>query len=217
MGDAVMRHPPILLHPNGFLQYDLSRGKRLHVWHPDMPQAQKVYTPIHDHTFSFESAIIMGELIETVYDWTPLEGHPFGDNPPAPLENEHMLWAAADGILNPTITFGSLSVREVNHYLPGDMYVRGANVFHKTEAGGEAKFAATVMRKLLTKQTPFAYVAIPVGTLPDNTFRRDQYEGDVLWPMVRPALDYLYTLYGRSVSTPGGRFAVLTGREDSVL
>jgi len=212
-----MKEPPIVLHPNGFLQYTLPSGHRMHVWHPDMPQAQKVYTPIHDHTFAFESRIILGELVETVYDWTPLEGgHPAGPDGQHPGPEDYMLWAAADAILNPTITFGTLTVREVFHYEVGDRYRRGAGVFHKTEAGGDGH-CTTVMRKLLTGQTPFPYVAIPVGVRPDNEFRRDQYDGKVLWPLVKPSLDYLYGLYGNSVSTPEGRFAVLTGREDSVL
>src|SRR5882672_5609107 len=63
------------LHPNGFIQLDLTEdlSKRLHVW-PDEPlQAQLTRHPIHDHSFDMKSEILAGCLANLIYEFQPSE------------------------------------------------------------------------------------------------------------------------------------------------
>ena len=44
------------VHPNGFIQLDISPRKRFHIWaHPDIPQSgrEDKEEDIHDHVFGF--------------------------------------------------------------------------------------------------------------------------------------------------------------------
>lgn len=40
------------VHPNGFIQLDISETDRLHVWHPSLPYRQKTFSPVHNHIFA---------------------------------------------------------------------------------------------------------------------------------------------------------------------
>ena len=64
------------VHGNGFIQLDLTERSRLHVWGDPRIPRQKVSTPIHDHVFGFTSTIIVGRLINVIYD---VELRRFGD------------------------------------------------------------------------------------------------------------------------------------------
>lgn len=58
------------LHGNGFLQFDMAPGLRLHIWPESdskLIKAQKTRTPIHDHAFDFTSTILVGNLLHKVY------------------------------------------------------------------------------------------------------------------------------------------------------
>ena len=51
------------VHGNGFIQLDLTDRRRLHVWGDHRIPRQSVPSTIHDHTFSFKSTIILGQLV----------------------------------------------------------------------------------------------------------------------------------------------------------
>lgn len=63
----------IRLHPNGFIQLDLQEDgkKRLHIWpqYSELPRNSKIgVDPIHDHTFGFQSTVIVGMLGNRTYE-----------------------------------------------------------------------------------------------------------------------------------------------------
>lgn len=66
------------IHGNGFIQVDLGKDFRLHVWHPDLPR-QKVSTPIHNHCFSFNSRVIVGAIEHREFEVVNV-GRYTGDN-----------------------------------------------------------------------------------------------------------------------------------------
>lgn len=64
------------VHPNGFVQLDITPKKRLHIWgHPDIPK-QKVAMPIHDHVYGFRSLVLGGRLVNINYEADP-DGNEF--------------------------------------------------------------------------------------------------------------------------------------------
>ncbi len=64
------------VHPNGFVQVDITPKKRLHIWgHPDIPK-QKVAMPIHDHVYGFRSLVLGGRLVNINYEADP-DGNEF--------------------------------------------------------------------------------------------------------------------------------------------
>lgn len=54
------------VHGNGFAQYELADGSKLHVWSPGCPR-QKVYSGIHNHLTGFTSTVLMGRLLNIEY------------------------------------------------------------------------------------------------------------------------------------------------------
>lgn len=168
------------LHPNGFIQYDLpSNQGRLHIWHPDLPVAQVVHTPIHDHTFDFMSRIILGRLTHIVFDFHA-----------RPAGGYHLHGARAasgeDTRLEPLNIIGDMEMTESHLFSPGDQYTFLAGKFHRSVGNG---LTATIMEKTFTGQTPFPRIAVPVGVDPDNNFRRHQYDTSMLARYVDMVLD----------------------------
>src|SRR5580765_3414507 len=51
------------IHGNGFVQLDLTERRRLHVWGDSRIPRRLVPSQIHDHTFSFTSEIVIGQLV----------------------------------------------------------------------------------------------------------------------------------------------------------
>lgn len=163
------------LHPNGFIQYDLpdDRG-RLHIWHPDLPVAQIVHTPIHDHTFDFESQVIFGSLTHTPFTF---DQRPDGD---------YRLYRAVvefgeDTRLEPTTRVGNMVSGGAIDFFKGDRYSFFAGRFHTSTA---QVLTATIMQKTATGVFPQPYIAVPVSVNPDNNFRRYQYGVEELWEYV---------------------------------
>lgn len=166
-----------VLHPNGFIQHDLSPGVRLHIWSPDLPQAQKVYTPIHDHAFWFESQVMIGKLVHKRYKLMPLPGA------------THRVYAVEGALLVPTDEVGFAYLTKVDTLLAGETYeFGGPGKYHVTEGEG---LTVTVMRKTHSASFSTPRVLVPKHQEPDNDFRRDQYDEALLKSWVRPVLRYL--------------------------
>ncbi len=64
MKDFTPTKETISLHGLGFIQLQLNKNNRLHIWHPELPR-RKCYdwSAIHNHRFSFESTVIKGVQI----------------------------------------------------------------------------------------------------------------------------------------------------------
>lgn len=64
MKDFTPTKETISLHGLGFIQLQLENNCRLHVWHPELPRRICfVDSSIHNHRFSFESAVIKGTQV----------------------------------------------------------------------------------------------------------------------------------------------------------
>jgi hypothetical protein len=182
------------MHPNGFIQLDIDLDpesriatKRLHVWpdnSDDFPK-QEVRTSIHDHKFDMASEILIGELRQICYhfslEWEMLEGP------------THQIYIArynsrSDSTLEPTgVVVRQASVSE-EVYEEGEMYDQEASTFHDTECVG---LTATLMTKVQEYEFHQPRVMVPIGTEPDNNFKRDNVDVDLLWDKIDEAMEAL--------------------------
>lgn len=170
------------VHPNGFIQLDMSELQRIHVWHPRLPYRQRTYHPVHDHAFAFTSMVHSGRLVNVQYDIASDD-----------LRGAHYV-AEAEGIgpsesvLRPVEPgrFYKLSARSPAAIVqPGERYHMDAGVLHETLSNEPT---LTVMRKDYPG-TPLwkPRVMVPRGVAPDNEFRRSDVDTDLLWELIAEA------------------------------
>lgn len=165
------------MHPNRFVQLDLTPNQRLHVWAPDLPVAQLVRTPIHDHTFDFQSEILLGRLAHR--EWDSIH---YCDGP-------YKIYKASTGIEAPELVFNGYTcdLGEERNFLfgAGSRYFFRQGQFHDSWA---EELTLTVISKR-SSSTGNPRVLVP-RTLkgPDNDFRRHQYSHELLMTWVQRAL-----------------------------
>lgn len=165
-----MNHPgKIQLHPNGFIQYELPNDCRLHIWSGLNPQAQKVHTPIHDHTFDFESTVLLGTLEHRTYALSTGFG----------IEPTHTAHEVRGDYLISNGFNCRAEQTQLMRFAPGTHYTFQHGLVHASHG---CNLTATVMRRVGLWERPYrrAVVLVPVGVEPDNEFRRDQYSADLL-------------------------------------
>lgn len=184
------------MHPNGFIQLDLmldpeSRiaNRRLHVWpdnSDDFPR-QKVRTSIHDHKFDMSSEILVGELRQVTFnfslEWEMLEGP------------THQIYVARyserhSSTLEPSGAVCRLASMSEEVYEPGEIYEQDAATFHDTEIP-DGVLTATLMTKVKEYEFHQPRVMVPIGFTPDNDFRRDEVDVDLLWDKIDEAMEAL--------------------------
>ncbi len=171
------------VHPNGFIQLDLDNELRLHVWHPRLPYRQRTYHPVHDHVFAFTSYLYSGRLVHVHYELWPSD------------DATHFMWQARaigpeESVLEVHPSMEPVKLRPVRTKVlqPGDMYTFLAGEFHETLSNVPT---LTIIRKIGptihqgSKRQPS--IAVPVGVRPDNDFRRDAVDLDVLWELIKEA------------------------------
>lgn len=174
---------PFLLprvHGNGFIQLDLwSPRVRLHVWGPGIPR-QSVPTPIHDHTFGFQSFTIRGCLLNVRYSVMP-SGVGF--------ESHHVyrarIRAGEDTVLVRDRGRGYLLMPEEALVVrAGCGYSEKPGDIHQSIA--DCRTATVILKDNLTLAQGGASprVFVPVGTEPDNSFRRDAFPASLLWNII---------------------------------
>lgn len=168
------------LHPNGFVQLDLSDKVRLHVW-PDesvvLPRP-KVLTVIHDHTFDFQSTILAGRLTNLIYEFHESPSGPwhlYGVKPYAVVKK----WVPM--VLVDKRRFSS-TVVDIEVLEKGDSYKFPSFKFHETLWTG---LTVTVIRVGRTYPEEMARVACSVDEVPDNDFRRDCADQEVMWKLIK--------------------------------
>jgi len=175
-----------MLHGNGFVRLDLKpRTKdeaRIDIWHVDLPQAQLVSTPIHDHRFSFVSQILAGYLINVRYHIVP--GNSYKVYQVYPREGEDtQLIPVREGV---SVIYDGCDV-----LCAGDTYVMKALEFHESRYYG---FAVTLLTKTeVTDHVP--RVLVPAYGEPDNIFSRynfDKKRVERIVNDIRSRLDSLY-------------------------
>ena len=179
------------VHGNGFLQYDFDGVNRLHIWHPDLPK-QKTPTPIHDHVFSFESRVIVGRLINVVYN--------FHGAPARTSSAEFRLHVSetrkdCDMILVPSDTYGYVTVANTqmvmaSTYMGGNRYTMPKGWFHESIApDGPTVTIITKFDKTQAQGGGAPRILVPVGVEPDNEFdRHHAMPESLLWSIIDETL-----------------------------
>jgi hypothetical protein len=196
------------VHGNGFIQLDMARDVRLHVWGDPRIPRQKTFCQIHDHIFSFDSELIVGQLINIWYDtelvigghgaYKIYEPFPRGGQDTGLKDTGHTV----DIFQKPPVL-----LRTMHPF--ADHYHMKWGEFHETIASGPA---ATIMHKNGPSQletytslgidlnninpdgsdyhlmdaldTRKPRVLVPVGQEPDNEFRRDMFDDRLLWTII---------------------------------
>ena len=180
------------VHGNGFIQLDLTKTTRLHVFGDPRIARQKTRTPIHDHVFSFESRVIVGRLINIVYEFT--------ERPKQSPTAEFRIYSSQidegdNTVLVPGDTYGSVSPVQTDMVMAstcmgGNKYDMPAYWFH------ESIPLDGPVATIITKQGPtqaqgggVPRIAVPVGVEPDNEFdrHRDMPES-LLWSIIEETL-----------------------------
>jgi hypothetical protein len=164
------------VHGNGFIQLEMTKRIRLHVW-PGPGQElkkQKVHTGIHTHRFNFRSAVIKGEVLHKEFNF---QFH---------RDGTHRLYSpTANERLAPTNKVGDLFLKRSTIITEGQEYTFAAGLFHETIANDSS---ITLMEKTDVFDIP-VYVACPVDEEPDNIFDRDEDNPDrALWAMIFNAM-----------------------------
>jgi hypothetical protein len=178
------------VHGNGFIQLDLDPEQRLHIWgHPDIPK-QSVPTPIHDHVFGFHSELLIGRLVNVVYDFMPIpyEGETWEVYEPEVRHGE-------DTVLQPTGETGSVRMRHAQLLVAGSSFISEYDfapfVFHEM-------FAPEPSATIITKRGPTLRenptgrkprVLVPEGVEPDNEFDRYNNDPNDLWRIIIEVLE----------------------------
>lgn len=167
-------------HENGFIQVPVGEYARLHVW-PDVPiLKQKSDLPIHDHTFSFRSWVLAGELDHSIYDLQTTV---------VPEGAFYEIHRVTDrGKLAPTDLYANAKLLS-RHLLPvGSVYELKYEHFHETQW---REMTVTLMIK--THRRPGrtrAHVLCPQGQVVDNEFDRFVANSvDQLWGIVDRGID----------------------------
>lgn len=127
------------MHPNGFYQLDIGNNSRLHIWPPEKQEHQKNYNPIHDHTFSFDSFILIGHLKHYEYDYMEDEDGEYQMYNVIPVEGNHT-------IMEPTGKFINIIKSKEMHLLPGSRYTFEKHKFHES-VNEKGVLTATIMKK----------------------------------------------------------------------
>jgi len=177
------------VHGNGFIQLDLANGKRLHFWgHPDIPRQVRP-TPIHDHTFGFQSWCLRGRLVNIVYDLID-----------AGIEYQVYRVQDRNGEdteLVPTDCMVGVMPMKVEVIVPAMMssdwcvsmpstYKMGSLIFHETFA---PEPTITCMEKTHKREGAIPHVLSPTGVEPDNEFNRHTHDPKLLWRIIEEMMD----------------------------
>jgi len=167
------------MHGNGFIQVDIAPDVRMHVWDvwPDFP-AQKVRTPIHNHTFSFTSRVIKGCLHNRIFRLVRGKEYRFYQTIRGQLQQTE---------LSPVDFTTSIEVIREQIIDSGSTYQFPAGMFHESIPLD----SPTITVMTITEQGaagPGPFVLVPPNIEPDNDFNRYQYSEDELDALVLKAL-----------------------------
>ena len=168
------------VHGNGFIQLDLQDNRRLHVWGDYRIPRQIIPSPIHDHTFSFMSTIIKGQLVNRSMNVRIDSGGGFDLYVAKINEKEDTHLEKQSYRVSVEIQHEILMKAEQQYTFP-------AGAFHETVAPWKC---VTVIDKVKSTKLPkpAARVLVPVGLEPDNTFNRYDADPKLLWQIIYESL-----------------------------
>ena len=167
------------MHPNGFIQLYVDDLTRLHVWPwPLMAGERPDASPLHDHTWSMRSVVLVGSIIQSV--WTV--GLEHGGQP------THSVWQSAPGgrhhesPLEDTGVLVKADLRGEFIIPEGAEYEQSAFTFHTT---GWNELTVTMMRKGSADAGPSCRVLVPYGSEPaEETWDRYRHPDAILWDWI---------------------------------
>jgi hypothetical protein len=168
------------IHPNGFIQLDIAPGFRLHVWTEEKLAQPSVTVSMHDHTFGFDSFVLLGQIGNCIYDIEPSEQGAFH-------LYQVMPYIVAEKETPFLLTDGKYNLKKIQEFwtIAGKSYHMNPFVFHETKTKG---LAVTVIKVGEFDKTKSARVLCPIDKKPDNFFKRDTVSQEVLWGYIERAL-----------------------------
>lgn len=163
------------IHPNGFIQLDLDKEHRLHVW-PDEDLIPKNPAHIHDHTFGFESTVIKGSIAN--FDYNLLRGDAY--------HIYHVIPYAINQREEPMTKLSNYTydAKSVNHsmYNEGETWYMPPFMFHDVMWFG---LAATIIKIGEVTEHTTAKVLCPIDETPEEKFdRHNTLSTDELWAWI---------------------------------
>ena len=165
----------ISLHGLGFIQVKLPGGKRLHVWHPALPRRSCFeFSAIHNHRFSFESLVLIGEHTNQRYLVRPSavgSHNRISHDGPRSEKGGRLSYVAG------RVTVWPL---DIERYFPGQSYQMQPLEYHATRNDG---VVITLMSKL-HEGSVHASSLIEHGYEFDQGFDRFQLSEQQLWDFV---------------------------------
>jgi len=169
----------ISMHGLGFIQVKLPGNQRLHVWHPDLPRRQCFdHSSIHNHRFSFQSTVIVGEQVNRRYLIAP---DPEGTHDLISHDGPRSEKGGRMSFVTGRVAVQALSDET---YGPGETYFMPELAYHETPNSG---VVVTLMRKL-SEGVVHASSLITHGETFDQDFDRFQMSESGLWGVVIDAL-----------------------------
>jgi hypothetical protein len=173
------------VHGNGFIQLDLTDRVRLHVWGDPRIPRQDVPSLIHNHIFSFDSKIIVGQLIHRTMMLMP---HPEGAY--TLYKAESAIPKTDQSILLSTGEKANVTITEERLLRTGEVYHFPEYAFHETVSPWPCatvieKHGATLAQSDGLNQP---LVLVPTGQLPDNSFDRYAFNPNLLWSIIYSVL-----------------------------
>jgi len=154
------------LHPNGFIQVDLSPDLRAHVWPETSLPTADPYCPIHDHTYGFFSLVARGSVRNIDLEAVAHEAGPY-------RLWEIKQWAAERRTPTPRfIDDMRYALRPLSdkRHSAGTMYEMRPFVFHYSDA---EPGTVTIIKILPSEPGRAARIAAQIGDEPDSRFERD--------------------------------------------
>ena len=154
------------LHPNGFIQVDLSSDTRVHVWPEEALSTADPYCPIHDHTYGFRSLVDKGSVRNIDLEAIAHEA------------GEYRLWEIKQWAAErrtPTPRFVddkryALRPLSDKRHAAGMLYEMQPFVFHYSDA---EPGTVTIIKILPSEPGRAARIAAHLGVEPDSRFERD--------------------------------------------
>lgn len=182
----------IRVHGNGFLQVDMPRGARVHLFgHPSIPR-QVTPTPVHDHRWSLTSEVLCGTLINVVWQFAKDNRNPHTHFVCGYTASEV---GGEDTRLIPTTETGYLVLYDMACVKAGGQYSHPRNWLHETFANEPTITHMTKKFSFDCDDIPDPRVLCRIGRDPDNRFSRYGYgygfgESD-LWEILRDSFDWV--------------------------
>ena len=181
------------VHPNGFIQLDLDETRRLHVWHPALPYRQRTYHPVHSHVFDFTSHVYSGRLVNVEYRAERVFMSVAPDTAGLHSVAQAVCVDVGDGGQETMLRVQDDRVYRLNTMIaealhPGQSYDFPAGALHETLTGVPTLTVMVKHGRTTHQGNPQSpSVMVPFGVEPDNDFRRDEVDVEVLWRLIGKA------------------------------